>query len=441
MKYIYGLNKSGQSIINYLDLIKENYYCWDSDKRIRNKLMKINRNINLIKPEDINLKLIDEVFITPGVSLNNSNLEFFKKNNIKFYRDLELYSRISKNKKIIAITGTNGKSTTTKLISDVLKKNKIKNFKGGNIGIPLLDFTKKNNGIEHHVVELSSFQLEAFDTFNPFISILLNITPDHLERYKNYEDYAFQKEKIILYNKNNFNIVCIDCKKNFEIYNKYKKKSIPISKDYLKRGIFYKDNCIIDNYFKIKKDVELSSLSPSLFGLFNIENIIAAYVVSRILKIRDKDFIDVLGKFKGLPHRLENIHQDKKLQIINNSKATNLDATLNAILNYENIYLILGGRSKEKDFKQILSYNNKIIKIYLIGESAKIISKQLKDTIVCEICYNIEIATKKIFFDIKKTKFFNTILFSPSCTSFDQFLNFEKRGNFFKKIIRKHLLK
>ena len=441
MKYIYGLNKSGQSIINYLDLIKENYYCWDGDKRIRNKLMKINRNINLVKPEDINLKLIDEVFITPGVSLNNSNLEFFKKNSIKFYRDLELYSRISKNKKIIAITGTNGKSTTTKLISDILKKNKIKNFKGGNIGIPLLDFTKKNNGIEHHVVELSSFQLEAFDTFNPFISILLNITPDHLERYKNYEDYAFQKEKIILYNKNNFNIVCIDYKKNFEIYNKYKKKIIPISKDYLKRGIFYKDNCIIDNYFKIKKDIELSSLSPSLFGLFNIENIIAAYVVSRILKIRAKDFIDVLGKFKGLPHRLENIYQDKKLQIINNSKATNLDATLNAILNYENIYLILGGRSKEKDFKQILSYNNKIIKIYLIGESAKIISKQLKDTIVCEICENLEIATKKIFFDIKKTKFFNTILFSPSCTSFDQFLNFEKRGNFFKKIIRKHLLK
>ena len=439
MKYIYGLNKSGQSIINYLNLIKENYYCWDNNKRIRNRLMKLDGNINLVKPQDINLKLIDELFITPGVSLRNSNLKIFKKNHIKFYRDLELYSRITKNKKIIAITGTNGKSTTTKLISDVLKKSKIDNFKGGNIGIPLLDFTKINNKIKHHVIELSSFQLESFDTFNPFISILLNITPDHLDRYKDYEDHAFQKEKIIISNKNNFNIVCVDYKKNLEIYNRYKKKIIPISKDYLNHGIYYKDNYIIDNYFKIKKNIKLSSLSISLFGTFNIENIIAAYVVSRILNIRTKDFIDVLAKFKGLPHRLENIYHDKKLQIINNSKATNLFATLNAIINYENIYLILGGKLREKNFKKILNYSNKIIKIYLIGESTEIIFKQLKDTIVCEKCENLEIATKKIFSDIKSKKVFNTMLFSPACTSFDQFINFEKRGNFFKKIINRHL--
>ena len=439
MKYIYGLNKSGQSIINYLNLIKENYYCWDSNKRTRNKLIKLDKNINLVKPENINLKLIDELFVTPGVSLNNNNLSFFKNNYIKSYRDLELYSRISKDKKIIAITGTNGKSTTTKLVSDVLRKSKIKNFKGGNIGIPLLEFTKKNNEIEHHVIELSSFQLEAFDTFNPFISVLLNIVPDHLDRYKNYEEYAFQKEKIIISSKNNFNIVCIDYKKNFEIYCKYKKKIIPISKKYLKNGIYYKDNCIIDNYFKIKKNIKLNSLSLSLFGTFNIENIMAAYVVSRILNIEAKDFVHVIATFKGLPHRLENIYQDKKLQVINNSKATNLYATLNAIFNYENIYLILGGREKERNFKKILNYNNKIIKIYLIGESTEIIFKQLKSLIVCEKCENIEIATKKILFDIKRKKVFSTILFSPGCASFDQFKNFEQRGNFFKKIIRNKL--
>ena len=143
MKYIYGLSKSGQSIINYLNLIKENYYCWDNDLAIRNRLIKLDKKINLLEPKNIDLKLIDELFVTPGVSLNNSNLSYFKNNNIKLYRDLELYSRISKDKKIIAITGTNGKSTTTKLVSDVLKKSNIKNFKGGNIGIPLLDFTKK----------------------------------------------------------------------------------------------------------------------------------------------------------------------------------------------------------------------------------------------------------------------------------------------------------
>ena len=153
--------------------------------------------------------------------------------------------------------------------------------------------------------------------------------------------------------------MCIDYKKNFKIYNKHKKKIIPISKKYLKHGICYKDHYIIDNYFKIKKDIKLSFLSPSLFGTFNIENIMAAYVVARILNIEIKDFIYVLAKFKGLPHRLENIYQDKKLQVINNSKATNLYATLKAISNYKNIYLIMGGRAKEKDFKKILNYNKK----------------------------------------------------------------------------------
>ena len=266
---------------------------------------------------------------------------------------------------------------------------------------------------------------------------MLNIAPDHLDRYKNYEDYVFQKEKIIISNKNNFNIVCIDSKKNFEIYNKYNKKIIPISKKYLKYGIYYKDNYIIDNYFKVKKNIKINSLSPSLFGKFNTENIMAAYVVSRILNTGTKNFIHVLEKFKGLPHRLEDIYHSKKLQVINNSKATNLCATLNAILNYENIYLILGGRAKEKNFKKILNHNKRIIKIYLIGESTKIIFKQLNSTIKCVECENIEIAIKKILFDIKSTKILNTILFSPACSSFDQFISFEQRGNLFKKIIRK----
>ena len=165
----------------------------------------------------------------------------------------------------------------------------------------------------------------------------------------------------------------------------------------------------------------------------------AAYVVARILNIETKDFTHVLAKFKGLPHRLENIYQDKKLQVVNNSKATNLYATLKAISNYKNIYLILGGRAKEKSFKKILNYNKNITKIYLIGESAEIIFKQLKNIIECEKCENIEIAIKKILSDIKDKKNPNTLLFSPACASFDQFVNFEQRGNFFKKIIRKYL--
>ena len=140
MKYIYGLNKSGKSIINYLSKINENFYCWDDNHQIRSNISKSNSNIKLIDPYKIDLKLIKESFVTPGISLINEKVVFLKKNNIKIYRDLEIYSRVAKNKKIIAITGTNGKSTTSKLISNMLDNADYENFLGGNIGIPLLDF-------------------------------------------------------------------------------------------------------------------------------------------------------------------------------------------------------------------------------------------------------------------------------------------------------------
>ena len=438
MKYIYGLNKSGQSIINYLDNINESHFCWDENIRIRNKLIKKNNNINLVHPKNLDFNLIKESFITPGVSLNEKKIKILKDKKITLFRDLELYSRISKNKKIIAITGTNGKSTTAKLINNLLKKNNIQNFLGGNIGTPLLDFMNKDKSIKHHVIELSSFQLESTISFSPFISILLNVAPDHLDRYKNYNEYAAQKEKIILYNKTGYNIVCIDHKKTRELYRKYNKKIIPISTQYIKKGIYFKNDRIIDNYFDEKKNHEifLSGISSSLVGLFNIENILAAYVVSKILNIKTKNFVATLKSFTGLPHRLELVYKNTLLQIINNSKATNIHASVSSISSYKNINLILGGKAKEKNFKKIIDYKKNINKIYLIGESSELIYKQLKNDIKCDLCNNIELAVKKIFQDIKSKKEFQTILFSPACTSFDQFKNFEVRGRYFKKIIR-----
>ena len=238
------------------------------------------------------------------------------------------------------------------MISDILKESKIKNFSGGNLGTPLLDFSKKNNKIEYHIIELSSFQLESAISFNPFISVLLNISPDHLDRYKNFEEYISQKEKIISSNKSGYNIVCIDDDNTFKLYKKYQKQTIPISNHYLKKGIFYRDNCIIDNYFTIKKDVDLIEISESLFGSFNIENILAAYVVSRLLDINIDNFKNLIKNFHGLSHRQEKIYQNDNVQVINNSKATNVQATLKSIINYENISLILGGRAKEKIFKK-----------------------------------------------------------------------------------------
>ena len=160
MKYIYGLSKSGESIVNYLNSINENYFCWDDNIKIRKKIRRINKKTNFIEPEKLDFELIKESFITPGISLKNKKTNILKKYKVKLYRDLELYSRIAYKKKIIAVTGTNGKSTTTKLISNILEQNDIPNFMGGNIGIPLLDFPPKYNKLNsqiHYILPNISF--------------------------------------------------------------------------------------------------------------------------------------------------------------------------------------------------------------------------------------------------------------------------------------------
>ena len=251
MKYIYGLNKSGLSLVTYLKSINEEYFCWDDDETIREKLIKTNFKTNFIKPNHLDVKLVDEAFITPGISLKDKKIDILKKNNIKLFRDLEFYSRLINCEKIIAVTGTNGKSTTTKLIGDILQLCKIKNFVGGNIGLPLIEFKNLKINELYHIIELSSFQLESAPSFSPFISILLNISPDHLDRYDNYAEYICQKEKIISSNQNSF----------------------------------------------------------------NIQNIFAAYAVVKILKLDTNKFVECVSHFVGLPHRMEEIINNKEMCI------------------------------------------------------------------------------------------------------------------------------
>ena len=439
MKYIYGLNKSGKSIIDYLIKINENFFCWDDDIQIRTNLSKSNKNISLIEPKNLNFKLIKESYITPGISLNDKKLNILKEKKINLYRDLEIYSRLAKNKKIIAITGTNGKSTTAKLISNMLQNCSFNNFLGGNIGVPLLDFTKQDKNKKYHVIELSSFQLESFNSFEPYISVLLNISEDHLDRYKNFKDYVFQKEKIINKNKKGFNILCVDDLFTLQIYNDSKNDIIPISKNFLKKGIYFKDKNIIDNYFTPKTTLHLKKLSSSLFGHFNIENILAAYAVSKIMNIHQDNFRKITENFVGLPHRLEIIFKNKFLKVINNSKATNVDAALKSIENYDNIYLILGGRAKEKDFTKILNYKHRIKKIFLIGESAKLIERQLNKYILCENNNTLEEAVKYIYQETLSQLKHCNILLSPACSSFDQYSNYEQRGLHFNELIKSFL--
>ena len=439
MKYIYGLNKSGISIINYFNKNNVSFVVWDDNRKQRKKISSIYKNIDFISPKDIDLKKIKEVYVTPGISFKEKKLNLFHSKKIKLYRDLEIYSKLITDQKIIAITGTNGKSTTTKLIGEIINSNNIKCFVGGNIGKPLLDFKNLNFEAKYHIIELSSYQLESAPSFSSFISIILNISKDHLDRYSNMKEYIIAKANILNKNKNSYNIISIDDNYCKEIYfSNSSIKTIPISiKTPIKKGIFFKDNKIHDNYFHKNKAIILNSFSESLFGKFNLQNIIAAYAVSKILNLDTKIFLKIISKFKGLPHRSEKIFENKKFSIINNSKATNIDSTVNSLEGHKNIYLILGGKSKDSNFKPLLNHKKNILKCFIIGESSQLIYRQIHKSINSKISNTLHNAIKDIFFAANQcrenTK--KTILFSPGCASFDQFENFEDRGNVFKKII------
>ena len=443
MKYIYGLNKSGLSLINHLSRTNESFIAWDDSEKKRQKISLVYKNIIFQNPKDLNLSKVKEAFISPGISLSNKKILRLRDKKISIYRDLEFYSKLLSTQKVIAITGTNGKSTTTKLIGDIIKLNKHNCFVGGNIGRPLVDFKNLDDKSDYHVIELSSFQLESSPSFYSYISILLNISHDHLDRYENINNYIRAKKKILNKNKENYNIISIDddyCKKIFYSSNHLNNIPISVSKP-IKKGIFLMDNKIYDYYFFKKKIISIKKISQSLIGKFNLQNILAAYTVSQILHLDIKIFLKVVASFIGLPHRLERIINNNNLEVINNSKATNLDSAMKSVLNYKNIYLILGGRAKEKNFSSLVNLKKNIIKCYIIGDSSDIIYKQLNSSINSKKSLNLGSAIREIFFDIRNSKIKSTILFSPGCSSFDQFKNFEDRGNKFKKFVLKEMTK
>ena len=439
MKYIYGLNISGESILKYFQANKTPFVAWDDNEKTREKIKK-KYNPKLESHQNVNWTKIKEVYLTPGISLDNKNFSKIK-NKVNIYRDLQLYSKIAKNKIIVAVTGTNGKSTTVKLIGDIIKEEKKKCFVGGNIGTPLLDFCLKNKNTKHHIIELSSFQLESAPSFKSHVSILLNISRDHVDRYKNFKDYAKTKEKIINIKKNKYNVVCIDDPYSKKIYNKYIKKNnlIGIStKTKLKNGIYLKNKIIHDNYFE-NKQINLDVISRDLNNKYNEVNILATYVTGKILKINENTILSTFKKYKGLPHRAETIYQNEKLLVINNSKATNLDSALKTIESYKNTYLIIGGRVKTKDFRVFNKVKKNINKCYIIGESTEFIYKQVSNFFKSYKSFTLDVAVNSIFKHIKKDKKKLSIVLAPACESYDQFLNFQDRGNHFKKLIKTNI--
>ncbi len=434
-EYVYGLSKSGLSVIKLLTLQKKPFHCWDDNKRIRDSLKKKFSKLNFKQINNINLKKYNNIYLTPGLSIFDEKVAKVSKSRIK--RDLNLYYQNLKNEKVIAITGTNGKSTTTKLIGDIIKRKSKNTFVGGNIGDALCNSILHKSRFLYHVIELSSFQLETIKNFEPKISILLNLSKDHLDRHKNFKDYINAKKNIVNSKNKNINLISIDdkyCKKIFS--DKKIKNKISFSLNNNSADIYYNNGFIVDKYFYKYKSFKLANISSDLSNNYNIQNILAAYIVSKYLKIPEKYFEESIKKYRGLPYRSSIIFNSKSKIIINNSKATNVSSALLTLDNKKNIFLILGGIAKKEDeFYNFNKYKDNIIKLYIYGKSRNLIKRQIGLHKISKVLTSLDYVVNNLWKDLSKFDCKATIIFAPACASFDQFENFEKRGNYFNKLI------
>ena len=413
---VYGLGLTGKSVVKFFKKNNLNKYkVWDDKNK---SLFKTKRTYNL----DRTLKDVDYIVLSPGVSIKTSkNKNKLKKYKHKIITDIDLIFLAKKSFKSIIVTGTNGKSTTCKIITHVLKKNGYKVLLGGNIGIPILDLDIKNGYFL--VIEASSFQLAYSKYINPDYAFLLNITNDHLDWHGNMNHYINSKLKIFENQK----------KKQFSFVNK-KQKKIFIKKNFL-------GELIIPNLRSYRKK---KNLIKNFYLKLNIndENMSFVYEFSKILKISEKSFFESLSSFIGLPHRYEFFLKKKNCIFINDSKATSFKASKLALENSKNIFWILGGLPKKNDKIILGNLKKNIVKVYIIGKNINFFKNQIKNKISLCITKNLKNSIIRVIKDIKllkKQK--NTILLSPASASYDQFSNFEKRGNEFKKISRHYARK
>jgi len=421
---IYGLGKSGLS--SYFFLKKNNdVYLYDDNKdTIKNK--KVQKL--LIKSNYINNINIDFIVVSPGINIKKCYLKnFLKKNFKKIITDLDVfYSNYSRNKNI-TITGTNGKSTTAKILFDVLKNQKKDVRLTGNIGNPILA-EKKISPKTIFVIEVSSYQIEYSKNFKANYALILNITPDHLERHGTFSNYVKAKLKLFRTQTN----------KDYSFLNTNNKL---LKKEISKKKLSSK---IINVNIKPMNQDLLKIKNTYFLNEGNKQNLLHVFAVAKKLGVKKSILFKTVNNFKGLKFRQQIIYENKKFTLINDSKATSYSSSINILKSLKKVYWVIGGIPKIGD--QFLMSKNQCsnIKAYIFGNNKNSFIKKLKNKVKYEYFDDLKKALKKIILDIKlnkKEKEQQTILFSPSAASFDTYKDFEDRGEKFNQLIKKLNLK
>ena len=414
------MGKTGISSYNFLKK-KNKIYLYDDNEKIKKRKFK-KYFLNIKKISKI---IFDFIVISPGININKCNLKkYLKKNKKKIVTDLDVfYSHYSKNK-IITITGTNGKSTTAKILNLILKNHKKDSRLCGNIGNPIL-LEKKISKKTIFVIEASSYQIDYSRLFKTNYAIILNISPDHLERHGSINNYVEAKFKLVKkQSKNDFAFL--------NIKDKYIKKKVIKNKVLSK--IIKVDLKVIQNFIK-------KITNPYFLTLGNQENLAFIFSLGKKLKLQNKKILKIINTFKGLKYRQEIIYKNNRITIINDSKATSFSSSINVIKSLNKVLWLVGGMSKLGDKFNLKKKECNNIKAYIYGKKNSFFIKQFKKKLSYSSYKDLKSAVKQVLLDVKSNTLRKTILFSPAAASFDNFKNFEDRGQYFNYLLKKYNFK
>jgi len=378
----------------------------------------------------------DLIVVSPGVPLNTPELAQVKSFGLPVIGELELAARFLKGK-TLAITGSNGKTTTTALLGEILQKAGFPTLVGGNIGLPVVALINSSTDETWSVLEVSSFQLESTQQFHPQIAVILNITPDHLDRHGSFENYALAKERIFAaQHEADCVILNADNARAAQAASRSVARVFFFSVEHsVLQGAWVQDGWVV---YRGGKDEQIEKIMPlggvPLKGAHNVENVLAAVCAARQAGAPANVIREAIEAFQAVEHRLEFVTKINSVEFYNDSKATNVDATAKAVAAFSGgIHLILGGKDKGSDYTQLSDLlRARVRAIYTIGSAAAKIESQLRGVVPILSCETLDNAVSAAGAAARPGE---VVLLAPACSSFDQFENYEQRGRVFKELV------
>lgn len=446
---VFGLARTGLAAARALSAGGARVHAWDDSD-----VTRANAEAAGVPVSDINSRdwrSFAALVLSPGVPLTfpepHRVVTLADAVGVPIISDIELFARAvnalpaAQRPKLIGITGTNGKSTTSALIAHILKEAGKDVRLGGNIGNAILELPPLHAGA-YYVIELSSYQLDITQSLRLDVAVWLNTTPDHLDRHGDMNAYVAAKKRIFLnQGAADWAVIGVDDHHCAAVCTELTRAAVqhvaPISSGQaLGRGVSALDGKIIDAMSGRSEVVAELAQAPALAGKHNAQNAAAAYAATRVLGVDNRVIAQALTSFAGLPHRLERAGMIDGVRFINDSKATNANAAAQALAVYPRVYWIAGGVAKDGGVEELAPFFPRIAKAYLVGQSAGDFSDTLRGKVAVTIAGHLEAAVKLAFADARASgEPHPVVLLSPACASFDQFKSYEDRGDQFKKFV------